>query len=114
VIILQADENVQRLRIRVVAGHNLAKKDIFGARYVIPPTKLNKYNFSLLTLTFCSDPYVRVDLNTIEGDETIDSVMTRTKKRVGHLPERKCWDLYLKYEKNISDPGTSLERRVHI
>ncbi|XP_059479137.1 E3 ubiquitin-protein ligase NEDD4 isoform X4 [Neocloeon triangulifer] len=54
-----ADEFTQRLRLRVVAGHNLAKKDIFGA----------------------SDPYVRIDLNTLEGDETIDSVMTRTKKR---------------------------------
>ncbi|XP_065333977.1 E3 ubiquitin-protein ligase Nedd-4 isoform X3 [Cloeon dipterum] len=53
------NDYTQRLRLRVVAGHNLAKKDIFGA----------------------SDPYVRIDLNTIEGDETIDSVMTRTKKR---------------------------------
>ncbi|CAH1981354.1 unnamed protein product [Acanthoscelides obtectus] len=35
------------------------KKDIFGA----------------------SDPYVRIDLNTTNGDETIDSVLTKTKKR---------------------------------
>jgi E3 ubiquitin-protein ligase NEDD4 len=35
------------------------KKDIFGA----------------------SDPYVKIDLNTINGDETIDSVLTKTKKK---------------------------------
>nr|CAD7587911.1 unnamed protein product [Timema genevievae] len=28
------------------------------------------------------DPYVRIDLNTINGDETIDSVLTKTKKKV--------------------------------
>nr|CAD7569856.1 unnamed protein product [Timema californicum] len=27
------------------------------------------------------DPYVRIDLNTINGDETIDSVLTKTKKK---------------------------------
>ncbi|XP_062537429.1 E3 ubiquitin-protein ligase Nedd-4-like isoform X3 [Armigeres subalbatus] len=48
-----------RLRIKVIAGHQLAKKDIFGA----------------------SDPYVRIDLNTISGDENIDSVLTKTKKK---------------------------------
>lgn len=55
----QAEENVKRLRLRVISGHQLAKKDIFGA----------------------SDPYVRIDLNTINGDETIDSVLTKTKKK---------------------------------
>lgn len=55
----QAEENVKRLRLRVIRGHQLAKKDIFGA----------------------SDPYVRIDLNTINGDETIDSVLTKTKKK---------------------------------
>ncbi|XP_053682400.1 E3 ubiquitin-protein ligase Nedd-4-like isoform X2 [Sabethes cyaneus] len=48
-----------RLRLKVIAGHQLAKKDIFGA----------------------SDPYVRIDLNTIAGDENIDSVLTKTKKK---------------------------------
>ncbi|XP_065086078.1 E3 ubiquitin-protein ligase Nedd-4-like isoform X3 [Ochlerotatus camptorhynchus] len=48
-----------RLRVKVIAGHQLAKKDIFGA----------------------SDPYVRIDLNTITGDENIDSVLTKTKKK---------------------------------
>ncbi|XP_055551455.1 E3 ubiquitin-protein ligase Nedd-4-like isoform X5 [Wyeomyia smithii] len=48
-----------RLRMKVIAGHQLAKKDIFGA----------------------SDPYVRIDLNTITGDENIDSVLTKTKKK---------------------------------
>ncbi|XP_035783547.1 E3 ubiquitin-protein ligase Nedd-4-like isoform X3 [Anopheles albimanus] len=51
-----------RLRIRVIAGSQLAKKDIFGA----------------------SDPYVRIDLNTIVGDEIIDSVLTKTKKKTLH------------------------------
>merc|ERR1712226_1196587 len=47
------------LRLKVIAGHNLAKKDIFGA----------------------SDPYTRIDLVTVEGDEVEDSVLTKTKKR---------------------------------
>ncbi|XP_015603684.1 E3 ubiquitin-protein ligase Nedd-4 isoform X2 [Cephus cinctus] len=53
------DEATNRLRLKVIAGHQLAKKDIFGA----------------------SDPYVRVDLNTINGDETVDSALTKTKKK---------------------------------
>lgn len=53
------DETTSRLRLKVIAGHQLAKKDIFGA----------------------SDPYVRVDLNTINGDQTVDSALTRTKKK---------------------------------
>ncbi|XP_054277378.1 E3 ubiquitin-protein ligase Nedd-4-like isoform X2 [Macrosteles quadrilineatus] len=52
-------EDTSRLRLRVISGHQLAKKDIFGA----------------------SDPYVRIDLNTVNGDETIDSVLTKTKKK---------------------------------
>jgi E3 ubiquitin-protein ligase NEDD4 len=44
----------------VIAGHSLAKKDIFGA----------------------SDPYVRIDLNTITGDVNIDAVLTKTIKKV--------------------------------
>ncbi|KAF0763346.1 E3 ubiquitin-protein ligase NEDD4 isoform X2, partial [Aphis craccivora] len=47
------------LRLRVVAGHSLAKKDIFGA----------------------SDPYVRIELSTIVGNVVIDSVLTKTKKK---------------------------------
>ncbi|XP_017955006.2 E3 ubiquitin-protein ligase Nedd-4 isoform X2 [Drosophila navojoa] len=47
------------LRIVVLSGKSLAKKDIFGA----------------------SDPYVRIDLNTIHGDINIDSVLTKTKKK---------------------------------
>lgn len=41
------------------AGHNLARKDIFGA----------------------SDPYVRIELNTVSGNETVDAVLTKTKKK---------------------------------
>ncbi|KAK4884524.1 hypothetical protein RN001_000795 [Aquatica leii] len=53
------EEPTSKLRLKVINGHQLAKKDIFGA----------------------SDPYVRVDLNTINGDETVDSVLTKTKKK---------------------------------
>ncbi|XP_020291402.1 E3 ubiquitin-protein ligase Nedd-4 isoform X2 [Pseudomyrmex gracilis] len=53
------DEATSKLRLKIIAGHHLAKKDIFGA----------------------SDPYVRIDLNTINGDQTVDSALTRTKKK---------------------------------
>ncbi|XP_017889147.1 E3 ubiquitin-protein ligase NEDD4 isoform X2 [Ceratina calcarata] len=53
------EDATSKLRLKVIAGHHLAKKDIFGA----------------------SDPYVRVDLNTISGDQTIDSALTKTKKK---------------------------------
>ncbi|KAG5677964.1 hypothetical protein PVAND_007676 [Polypedilum vanderplanki] len=53
------EEGSSQIRIRVIAGKSLAKKDIFGA----------------------SDPYVRIDLNTINGDINIDSVLTKTKKK---------------------------------
>ncbi|XP_043256787.1 E3 ubiquitin-protein ligase Nedd-4 isoform X2 [Colletes gigas] len=53
------DEATSKLRLKVIAGHQLAKKDIFGA----------------------SDPYVRVDLNTVNGDQTVDSALTKTKKK---------------------------------
>ena len=43
----------------MISADNLAKKDIFGA----------------------SDPYVRIDLVTVRGDEVVDSVLTKTKKR---------------------------------
>lgn len=50
------------LRLRIIAGHNLAKKDIFGA----------------------SDPYVKIDV--CKSDDTcIDSVITKTRKRVSQL-----------------------------
>ncbi|XP_070521583.1 E3 ubiquitin-protein ligase Nedd-4 isoform X2 [Cardiocondyla obscurior] len=52
-------DETSKLRLKVIAGHHLAKKDIFGA----------------------SDPYVRVDLNTINGNQTVDSALTRTKKK---------------------------------
>ena len=42
-------ERTRLLRLKVIAGHNLAKKDIFGA----------------------SDPYLRIDLVTIDGEEVI-------------------------------------------
>ncbi|XP_055688716.1 E3 ubiquitin-protein ligase Nedd-4 isoform X2 [Lutzomyia longipalpis] len=54
-----SEEGTSQIRIKVIAGHSLAKKDIFGA----------------------SDPYVRIDLNTINGNINIDSVLTKTKKK---------------------------------
>ncbi|CAH1981353.1 unnamed protein product [Acanthoscelides obtectus] len=54
-----SEEPTSNIRLKVIRGKNLMKKDIFGA----------------------SDPYVRIDLNTTNGDETIDSVLTKTKKR---------------------------------
>ncbi|KAG5896742.1 hypothetical protein JTB14_031723 [Gonioctena quinquepunctata] len=53
------EEPTCKLRLKVICAKNLMKKDIFGA----------------------SDPYVRIDLNTNSGDETIDSVLTKTRKR---------------------------------
>lgn len=47
------------LRLRIIAGHKLAKKDIFGA----------------------SDPYVKVDLIETQDNAVIDSFYTKTKKR---------------------------------
>ncbi|GAB0096243.1 E3 ubiquitin-protein ligase Nedd-4 [Sergentomyia squamirostris] len=54
-----SEEGTSQIRIKVIAAHALAKKDIFGA----------------------SDPYVRIDLNTINGNVNIDSVLTKTKKK---------------------------------
>lgn len=56
----QTDNGSSQIRVKVIKGKSLAKKDIFGA----------------------SDPYVRIDLNTISGDVNIDSVLTKTKKKV--------------------------------
>jgi len=54
-----SSERTKILHLKVISADNLAKKDIFGA----------------------SDPYVRIDLVTCRGDEVIDSVLTKTKKR---------------------------------
>ncbi|KAK9872347.1 hypothetical protein WA026_017806 [Henosepilachna vigintioctopunctata] len=54
-----SEEPTCKVRLRIIKGKGLMKKDIFGA----------------------SDPYVKIDLNTISGDETIDSVLTKTKKK---------------------------------
>lgn len=51
--------NCQILKIKIIAGHKLAKKDIFGA----------------------SDPYVKVDLINSQDNTVIDSFYTKTKKR---------------------------------
>lgn len=47
------------LRLRVIGGHDLAKKDIFGA----------------------CDPLVKIDLVPNDGDIAIDTVYTQTKKK---------------------------------
>ncbi|CAH2089117.1 unnamed protein product [Euphydryas editha] len=53
------DENSYLLRLRIVGAYSLAKKDIFGA----------------------SDPYVRVELQKVDGDVTIETFLTKTKKK---------------------------------
>lgn len=42
----------------------------------------NDFNLCATILSTHSDPYVRIDLNTINGDINIDSVLTKTKKKV--------------------------------
>lgn len=54
-----SEEPSSKLHLKVIRGKSLMKKDIFGA----------------------SDPYVRIDLLPINGDEIIDSVLTRTRKK---------------------------------
>lgn len=51
------------------------------------------------TLLTFSDPYVRIDLNTINGDINIDSVLTKTKKKViiSNLQMGNCGRLYGAY-----------------
>ncbi|XP_055636023.1 E3 ubiquitin-protein ligase Nedd-4-like isoform X1 [Toxorhynchites rutilus septentrionalis] len=53
------DEDACLVRIKVVRANSLTKKDIFGN----------------------SDPYVKIDVNTILGDVNIDSMVTKTKKK---------------------------------
>ncbi|XP_060805534.1 E3 ubiquitin-protein ligase NEDD4 isoform X5 [Amyelois transitella] len=55
----QTDENSFLLRLKIIGAHSLAKKDIFGA----------------------SDPYVRVELQKVDGDVTIETFLTKTKKK---------------------------------
>ncbi|KAG7301174.1 hypothetical protein JYU34_014022 [Plutella xylostella] len=55
----RTEQNSFLLRLKVVGAYSLAKKDIFGA----------------------SDPYVRVELQTVEGDVTIETFLTKTKKK---------------------------------
>ncbi|CAG9127581.1 unnamed protein product [Plutella xylostella] len=55
----ETEQNSFLLRLKVVGAYSLAKKDIFGA----------------------SDPYVRVELQTVEGDVTIETFLTKTKKK---------------------------------
>merc|ERR1712168_146828 len=54
-----SSERTRLLRLKVIAGHNLAKKDIFGA----------------------SDPYTKIDLVTGDNGDSVDTVLTKTKKR---------------------------------
>ncbi|CAG5014926.1 unnamed protein product [Parnassius apollo] len=56
----RADENNHiLLRLKIIGAYSLAKKDIFGA----------------------SDPYVRIELQKIEGDVTVTTFLTKTKKK---------------------------------
>ncbi|XP_045501917.1 E3 ubiquitin-protein ligase NEDD4 isoform X2 [Colias croceus] len=55
----ETDENSFLLRLKIIGAYALAKKDIFGA----------------------SDPYVRVELQKADGDVTLETFLTKTKKR---------------------------------
>ncbi|XP_062529855.1 E3 ubiquitin-protein ligase NEDD4 isoform X11 [Bombyx mori] len=55
----RTDENSFLLRLKIIGANSLAKKDIFGA----------------------SDPYVRVELQKVDGDVTIETFLTKTKKK---------------------------------
>lgn len=55
----EAEVDSRILRIKIIAGHKLAKKDIFGA----------------------SDPYVKIDLIDTKDNTVIDSFYTKTKRR---------------------------------
>ncbi|XP_052755974.1 E3 ubiquitin-protein ligase Nedd-4 isoform X2 [Galleria mellonella] len=56
---LQTDENSYLLRLKIIGATSLAKKDIFGA----------------------SDPYVRVELQKLDSDVTLETFLTKTKKK---------------------------------
>lgn len=50
--------------------------------------KFNNVYFYFYLFTFFlffSDPYVRIELSTIVGNVAIDSVLTKTKKKVNNL-----------------------------
>ncbi|KAL4709251.1 hypothetical protein ACJJTC_010712, partial [Scirpophaga incertulas] len=53
------DENSSLLRLKIIGAYSLAKKDIFGA----------------------SDPYVRIELQKVDGDVTLETFLTKTKKK---------------------------------
>ncbi|XP_068620749.1 E3 ubiquitin-protein ligase Nedd-4 isoform X2 [Battus philenor] len=55
----ETDENSFLLRLKIIGAYSLAKKDIFGA----------------------SDPYVRVELQKTDGDVTVETFLTKTKKK---------------------------------
>ncbi|XP_072943035.1 E3 ubiquitin-protein ligase Nedd-4 isoform X3 [Epargyreus clarus] len=55
----RTDENSFLLRLKIVGAYSLAKKDIFGA----------------------SDPYVRVELQKVDGDVIVETFLTKTKKK---------------------------------
>ncbi|XP_065583551.1 E3 ubiquitin-protein ligase NEDD4-like [Artemia franciscana] len=52
-------EYTKLLKLKVIAGHNLARKDIFGA----------------------SDPYVKVELVDLQSSTSVDVVQTKVKRR---------------------------------
>lgn len=82
-----ADTGSSQIRVRVLKGKSLAKKDIFGA----------------------SDPYVRIDLNSITGDVHIDSVLTKTKKKVSNELLMILFKINEKYFYNFLDTQSRME-----
>ena len=95
-----------------MAGKSLAKKDIFGARLVFKPKNVPR-KYINGPFSYFSDPYVRIDLNSINGDVNIDSVLTKTKKKVKKFVCAKfCIQslmFFLKWKHNFLDTKPSME-----
>lgn len=79
----QGEAPTRLLRLKILAGHNLAKKDIFGA----------------------SDPYVYISLLTAEAEQVVDTFCTRTKKRTLN----PTWDEEFVFKVNPSDQKLKIE-----
>lgn len=68
----------------------------------------------IFRLTLTSDPYVRIDLNTVDGDINLDSVLTKTKKKVFKVAQHlRNFVIKTKNPFIFADAESCMERRVH-
>ena len=91
---LKQERGIRLLRLKIVAGHNLAKKDIFGASY--PYVKIDLVR---------DDPSLAANGTTLQTGTVIDSVYTKTKKRTLN-PK---WDEEFIFRVNPSQHHLNLE-----